>query len=161
MIRLINLNEHKNKFGLEAHQEAKERKEIIGIFDLIKIDYPDLSTEACKIIELSSEVVIGSILEILRKNLRSGRMRSILDISYLYKMIRDYYYIYLKWNNLSEDENLLKDSQNYTIAYLYHWLFPMGGVIDVTDRWILLQVNIFNMLYKSGVIGILKENIDF
>ena len=161
MIRLINLNEHKNKFGLEAHQEAKERKEIIGIFDLIKIDYPDLSTEACKIIELSSEVVIGSIIEILRKNLRSGRMRSILDISYLYKMIRDNYYIYLKWNNLSEDENLLKDSQNYTIAYLYHWLFPMGGVIDVTDRRILLQVNIFNMLYKSGVIGIPKENIDF
>ncbi len=47
MIRLINLNEHKNKFGLEAYQEAKERKEIIGIFDLIKIDYPDLSMVTC------------------------------------------------------------------------------------------------------------------
>jgi hypothetical protein len=161
MIRLINLNEHKNKFGLEAHQEARERKEIIGIFDLIKIDYPDLSMETCKIIELSSEVVVSSILELLRKNMGSRRMRSVLDISYLYKIIREYYYIFLKWNNLSEDENLLKDSMNYTIAYLHHWLFPMGGVINVTDRRIILQVNILNMLYKSGVIGIPKENIDF
>ena len=117
--------------------------------------------ETCKIIELSSEVVVSSILELLRKNMGSRRMRSVLDISYLYKIIREYYYIFLKWNNLSEDENLLKDSMNYTIAYLHHWLFPMGGVINVTDRRIILQVNILNMLYKSGVIGIPKENIDF
>ena len=77
MIRLINLNEHKNKFGLEAHQEAKEIKEIIDIFDLIKIDYPDLSMVTCKIIELSSEVVVGSILELLRKNMGSRRMESL------------------------------------------------------------------------------------
>jgi hypothetical protein len=149
MIQMIILKEYQNKSGLEGYVEAIEERKLHRVIDLIQLDLQYINEEILELVEMSAEFVVQQVIHSLIQNATQKRPSRKFNMNILFKILSDFYKIYLKKHNQDGDENSFKSFGLVSMAYLINWLKPFGVSIAISERKILFDVENFNYLYSK------------